>query len=250
MTTNAIDRMNKIVASDSRWSVVIDANRLAYVDDTGFDKLSNRQFHAMVFAGDGVLIERWKNWFAQPELDIDNMPPVQRLENNVLLTLCASLVAKPDCAVMFHSGWWLHHREHASFSGSGATFACDCYMVNGCGRTAISSAAARDPATGGALKFIELASETNNLSDSGATLQDAINQLQQRGFVMDTNNGSVTSIRDIQASTTEVLRALASGERSVTAPTGLPTRVWTEHQKDAFKSALKEVARQEAELRR
>ena len=248
MTTNAIDRLNRLVASDSRWSMAIDGNRIAYVDDTGFDKLANRQFHTMAFAGDGILIERWKNWFLAEELDFDNLPPFQRLEVNTLVTLYFSLVQKPDCNVIFNSGWWIHHGEHASFAGSGAAHAYDCYVLNGCGKKSITSAAVNDPATGGEIKFVELTTGVHNLSSDQSTLSNAIQQLNQRGFVMDTNTKVVTPIRDLQTATVEALSALQSGERSLSAPTGLPMRVWSDAQKDVFMKALKDVARQEAEL--
>lgn len=250
MTTNAIDRLNRLVASDSRWSILLDGNRIAYVDDTGFDKLANRQFHTMAFAGDGVLIERWKGWFLAEELDFDNLPPFQRLEGNALVTLYFSLVQKPDCTVIFNSGWWIHHGEHASFAGSGAPHAYDCYVINGCGKKAISSAAVNDPATGGEIKYVELVSGVHNLNAEQSTLSSAIQQLNQRGFVMDTNTKVVTPIKDLHQATVEALRALESGDRTLTAPTGLPMRVWSDAQKDVFTNALKDVARQEAEARR
>jgi hypothetical protein len=250
MTTNAIDRVNKLVASDSRWSMPLDGNRIAYVDDTGFDKLANRQFHTMAFAGDGILIEQWKHWFSAETLDFDNLPPFQRLEGNTLVTLYFSLVQKPDCTVIFNSGWWIHHGEHASFAGSGATHAYDCFVLNGCGKRAIVSASANDPATGGEIKFVELVSGFHNLNHEQTTLAHVIQQLNLRGFVMDTNTKVITPIKDLQQATVEALRALESGERSLTAPTGLPMRCWTESQKDVFKNALRDVSRQEAEAQR
>lgn len=249
MTTNAIDRLNRLVASDSRWSMLLDGNRIAYVDDTGFDKLANRQFHTMAFAGDGVLIEQWKSWFLAEELDFDNLPPFQRLEGNALVTLYFSLVQKPECIVVFNSGWWIHHGEHASFAGSGAPHAYDCYVLNGCGKRSVESAALSDPATGGEIKYVELTTGLHNLSDTQRDLKYAIQQLNERGFVMDTNTKVITPIKDVHQTTVEALRALESGERSLTAPTGLPMRVWTDAQKEVFIRALQDVAVKEAAAR-
>lgn len=249
MTTNAIDRLNRLVASDSRWSLPLDGNRIAYVDDTGFDKLANRQFHTMAFAGDGILIEQWKAWFLAEELDFDSLPPFQRLEGNALVTLYFSLVQKPECIVVFNSGWWIHHGEHASFAGSGAPHAYDCYVLNGCGKRSVASAALSDPATGGEIKYVELTSGLHNLSETQRDLKYAIQQLNERGFVMDTNTKVITPIKDVHQTTVEALRALESGERSLTAPTGLPMRVWTDAQKEVFIRALQDVAVKEAAAR-
>lgn len=250
MTTNAIDRTNRLVVSDSRWSIPIDANSIAFVDDTGFDKLANRQFHTMAFAGDGVLIEKWKGWFLAEQLDFHNLPPLQRLEGNALVTLYFSLVQKPDCIVVFNSGWWIHHGEHASFAGSGAPHAYDCYVLNGCGKRSVVSAASNDPATGGEIKYVELTTGVHNLSDKQSDLAYAIQQLNQRGFVMDTNTKVITPIKDVHQATVQALRALESGERSLTAPTGLPMRVWTDAQKDVFIRALQDVASMEDAAKR
>lgn len=250
MTTNAIDRVQKVIACDSRWSMVVDQQHLAFVDNTGFDKLSNREFHTMVFAGDAVLIDQWKSWFQADVLDLTDTPPHQRLEGNQLMTLFVSLVNKEDNSVIFHSGWWLHHREYASFSGSGATHAHDCYVTNGCAKRSIDTAGLNDPATGGDTKFVELSTNVHNLPAAQATLAHAVQQLNERGFVMNTETKVITPIKDFRDSTAEALRALAAGERSLTAPTGLPTKCWSEGQKEAFQNALNDVARREAEARK
>ncbi len=70
MTTTVCDFINRVVASDSRWSTKLDDygfyNHIAFVDDTGFGKLSIRGNHVLCLAGDGKLIEQWKQWWKTP----------------------------------------------------------------------------------------------------------------------------------------------------------------------------------------
>ena len=112
------------------------------------------------------------------------------------------------------------------------------------------SAASNDPATGGEIKYVELTTGVHNLSDKQSDLAYAIQQLNQRGFVMDTNTKVITPIKDVHQATVQALRALESGERSLTAPTGLPMRVWTDAQKDVFIRALQDVASMEDAAKR
>lgn len=248
MTTNVICRVNSIISSDSRWSYEVNPSLIVYVDDTGFDKISLRPLHAMVFAGDGLLISQWKNWFQADQLDFHTMPPVHRLVGNSMVSLSVSLVQRHDGKVLFSSGWWLDHEEDARFAGSGAQPAKDCYVINGCSRKAVASAAELDPFTGGEIKYIELATGQHNLSVLQATLDDATQALQERGYVMDTTNNVVTPIKDLNLSASEALRAIASGAASLSAPTGLPTKCWSPSDQSALRKALEEVARQEAAM--
>lgn len=254
MTTNVICRPRKLLTSDSRWSCELEGHPglIAFVDDTNFDKLAIRPAHALVFAGDSQLISDWKTWFSAPTLNLLQHPGFHRLlpGTNKLVSMVVSLVQKPSCDVMFTSGNFLAHGEDARFSGSGAPFAKDCYARNRCGRTAISTAGSQDPATGGQMKFVELDTGSNNLSVLQATLNDATMALQERGFVMDTATKTVTPIKEWKPASNEALRAIASGAVSISAPTGLPTRCWSEQEQNEFMKALGEVARQETEMRR
>lgn len=248
MTTNVICRVKQLITSDSRWSCELNDTHIAFIDDACFDKLATRPAVAIVFAGDGQLISEWKRWFEMPALDFLRMPRVHRMEGNKLFALTVTIVKKDSCKVLFTSGWSLDHGEHASFSGSGAPFAKDCYVTNGCGRMAVISAGQSDPFTGGQTKFMELDTGSNNLSIMKSTLQDVIQAINERGFVMDTTNGTVTPIRDWKADTDNALRALANGELTVSAPTGHPTRAWSESEQQEFRKVLEEIAAEELAL--
>lgn len=248
MTTTAFDRVRQVVASDSRWSIPLPPYHVLYVDDTGCDKLADGQTLSMMFAGDGVLIEQWKAWFYN-SLDLAEMPGVERLESGSTHEISICLVQKPTGKVIFDWGRCITHGDDARFSGSGAPYARDCYDQNRCAVTSIVSAHKSDPFTGGQTKFIELASGHDNLSVVQRTMQDAIKELNERGFVMDTRTKSVTPIKDITESANEVLRALNAGEKSLSAPTGSPSRPWTESEKRALFRAFESVVETEKAAR-
>lgn len=250
MTTNVICRTQKILASDSRWSTDPLADYpdcIAFVDDTGFDKLAVSRLYALVFAGDGELIARWKSWFLAPTLNFLNAPPVHRLipDTNKLHSIVISLVKNSTGEVVFASGSFMAHRESARFAGSGAQFAKDCYAVNSCAKTAVATAGVSDPATGGETKFVELDTGKNNLTVMQTTLFDMKNALEQRGYIMDIGTMKVTPISEWQPSAGGTRQAIANAVASVSAPTGLPTRCWSDQEQNELMRALQQVAIEE-----
>lgn len=249
MTTNVICRPKKLLTSDSRWSAPIigHPDLFVFADDTGFDKLAVSSAHALVFAGDSELISYWKTWFTAPALDFSKLPPFQRqdVRSGTVESIVASLVKKPSCEVMFTSGRFEAHGEIARFSGSGALYAKDCYARNGCGRTAIKTASQSDLATGGETKFVELASGSSNLTVMQASHSEMITALHHRGLVMDTKTKNVTPISEWMANNGHAQANVASAIGSVSAPTGLPTREWSNQEQIEFIKALQEVAREE-----
>lgn len=250
MTTNVICRIQKVLASDSRWStdpLKDHPDCIAFVDDTGFDKLAVSTHYSLVFAGDGELIARWKSWFLAAKMDFMNAPPVHRLipDTNKLRSIVISLVKNATSEVIFSSGNFLAHREDARFAGSGAQFAKDCYATNACAKTAVVTAGASDPATGGETKFVELSTGKHNLSVMQTTLFDMKNALEQRGYIMDMTTKTVTPINEWKPNSGETRRAIASAVASVSAPTGLPTRCWTTQEQSELMRALMQVAVEE-----
>lgn len=245
MTTNVIDRRRKIVATDSRWSSYLDAATIAYVDDTGFDKLANRFGAVLVLAGDGLLIEQWKIWFSEPVLNLAALPATERLQGADVKSVFLSLLEKPTCRLVFGSGWALSHEDEATFVGSGAVFARDCFSANKCSKTAVETAALHDPATGGETKFIELELERHNLLQPAATLSDAEALLRKRGIVMDITTGKKVPFADYVSGAASA--ALTAGKPIIlSAPTGHNARVWTDAEKTSLTAALRAVADAEA----
>lgn len=71
MTTNAIDKINSIVACDSRWSGdLIDGEHVLTIDDSGFQKLGIKQAGCMVVAGDLLLIGRMDELVSCPGVEL------------------------------------------------------------------------------------------------------------------------------------------------------------------------------------
>ncbi|HCV75656.1 hypothetical protein [Pseudomonas oryzihabitans] len=254
MTTNVICRPFQLIASDTRWSCDIEGfdGHIAYVDDANFDKIALRPTHALVFAGDGELIAGWKEWFSRQTMDFTNLPKVNRLipGTNRMESMVVSLVKRETCQVMFTVGRFTSHGEDARFTGSGAEFAKDCYAVNRCGRKSITTAGNQDPYTGRDIKFVELKTGVNNLSLTQSTLGELFAALNQRGFVMDTKANTVTAINEWRETHKDADRAVSKASLTISAPTGLPTRCWSEQEQDEFVKALRQVAAEEEQLLR
>lgn len=243
MTTNAIDRRKKVVASDSRWSVEHGEDHLVFVDDTGFDKIADRAFACIVCAGDGVLIEEWKAWFRRPSIAAHSLPRTERTDKNgQMVSITISLIEKPSCKVLFSSGWYLDFEDEAKFSGSGAVHARDCYFRNRCGKTSIGSAAQKDHATGGETKFVETETFKHNLHSGNVTLSEATHLLLTRGLVVNTKTGKVITLKEYQSGGGGVVDAIVAGEVSLSAPTGQAHRQWSESEKDELRRAMERVA--------
>lgn len=255
MTTNVICRPFKLLASDSRWSTPMPEHPgfVAFVDESGFDKITLRPTHALVFAGDGELIAGWKEWFSKPTMDFANLPRTSRSLSGGTAeeSMVVSLVRRSTAEVSFTVGRFVAHGEDARFTGSGAEFAKDCYAVNKCGKTSIDSARVRDVFTGGDVKFVELETGSNNLSMTQATFPELLNAINQRGFVMDTKTNTVTPINEWRATHLDADRAASAGSlTSISAPTGMPVRSWSEQEQGEFVKALQAVAAEEEEWKR
>lgn len=245
MTTNALDKKKLIVSSDSRWSFAYpnmqNPTHVIYVDDTGFEKIVTSDVATLVFAGDGLLISGWKNWLKQDEPDWDALPPTERDAPGMGLLDISICVVESDGAVLFDSGECLMHGTAARFAGSGRFYARDCFMKNMCGITAVDTAATYDPFTGGTTRYLELKSGVNNLMKVEETLQEAEQQLRDRGFVMEIATGNVTPLKSPEETHAEAVQALQSGGVHLSAPTGHASRKWTADEKQSLRAALEHV---------
>ena len=236
MTTNAIDRRSRVIASDSRWSIELQG-QLYFVDNTGFDKIADRAMGSIICAGDAKLIEIWRDWFHTPVLNMAATPAFERKgPDGKDYSIVISLVYKTGDYNILSQGWYLLHGDDAKFCGSGAEHALACYASNKCGRTSVVSAASKDPMTGGETKFVELETSRNNLSTNRVSLADATHQLQTKGNVMDMKSGKITPIAPQAAGSLD--EALRAGNVSLSAPTGQPTRLWTDPEKENLLAAL------------
>ncbi|WP_044871969.1 hypothetical protein [Pseudomonas sp. LFM046] len=244
MTTNAIDRVKLQVTSDSRWSIPLpNANNpthVAFIDDTGFEKISVSRYGAIVFAGDGLLISLWKTWFKQPLPMVTPPPPTEREVAPGVWTDVNICLITTAGRVLYDWGHCVTHGDSARFSGSGKFFARDCFAKNGCSMRAIDTAGVSDPFTGGTTRYVELHSGISNLTKDEATLQDAERMLNEGGSLMELATGIVTPLKDARDSMADALHALQNGP-TLSAPTGHPSRKWSDDEKMALQAALQEM---------
>jgi hypothetical protein len=238
VTTNVIDKQRRLLASDSRWSCQCDPDHIAYVDDTGFDKMADRTLGSLICAGSALLIEAWREWFLQPKLDLDNKPRVYTLRDDGAVDqfITVSLLLKPECQSLFSFGQYIEFEDIAKFGGTGAQYARDCYSMNRCGLQAVATATGSDPMTGGEIKYVDFANFKNNLSTTKVSAQDAFNQLQSRGMKMNVKTGKIEPLNP------KAEPGHAMSAEALSAPTGQAPRKWSEREIEDFHNALKRLA--------
>jgi hypothetical protein len=243
MTTNAISRQSRLLATDSRWSLLEKrTGKLYFVDDTGFDKMADRRMGSIICAGDAQLIQQWREWFLTPVLNRHMQPPVERTgprgQNH---SINISVIYKPDAKVAFSFGWYLDFEDEAKFSGTGASYAKESYSLRRCCKTSVENAAKRDPMTGGEVKYVDMLNDRNNLSRQRMTVANVHEQLNSRGYVMDMNTGKVTHASSDPALST-VAQGLKAGLLNLSAPTAHPELEWTDTEKANLARALEGLA--------
>lgn len=236
MTTTVCDFVNKFVASDSRWSTKLDNlgyhDHVAFVDDTGFGKLSLRENFVLCLAGDGSLIEQWKRWWKSPVLYREH-PPVDSPNGPVVIyainreTNLLEFSVQLSCAHLDPDSMALQ----AVFSGSGETAALSTWQSEKCARTAVEKAKLKDVFTGGTVRYVNLRTNEMDIEDELDSLNSVLVQLRERGYVMNVNDPMKTKIpvKDFDAKT---IAALAStGSLQLSAPCGNEAVVWDDSAK-------------------
>jgi len=254
MTTTVYDTIQKIVASDSRWSVPLDSvgypDHVLYVDDTGFDKVSERKTHVIVLAGDGQLIADWKRWWEQDALS-EETPAVEITPER---TVSLSIINKETNSVDFDCGHKLAQVCPVStdilavFSGSGGNIAAVSWADSGCPKTAIEEAKSRDPYTGGNYKFVDYQKNISNLGNHTSDYSVIETELRTRGKIMNLNQvGKPVSINDVNEADT-LKAAISTGKLVASAPTGGKcTFQWDEKAKQKLSNVLQSVREAEGE---
>lgn len=229
MTTNVLDIVRATIATDSRWSVPLDF-AVIYVDNTGFDKIEVANGHAFMFAGNGAIIQSWKDWIRVPTR---YAPQVDGI------ALCVTRMA--DAVVTFEYGQDIV-LENARFAGTGAYHAHLCWRANQCARQAVESAKAEDKLTGGQVKFIELRDGNNNLTNNG-TIHTVVKDIVDRGWVMYNGKASIQLDEAIanDQRVADVVRKVASGAAVPSAPCDSMYNKWNDEDKARLKAALSQV---------
>ena len=248
MTTNAIDRNLKIIASDSRWSTYVDGH-FCFVDDTGFDKIGVRDFGAIICAGDGILIQEWRDWFFAERL-VKPHPRTERIEGETKESIDITMLAAGTGRILINRGNYTALEQDALFAGSGQLAAANCFFTNRCAKKAVESAASVDMQTGGATLFANLVDGSHNTGSSPATHDHAYIELLNRGTAMNLTTKKFVPVKDVLRPGSGSPNASNSSEYTLSAPTGRGYSPWTEDEKLELSEAVDELIRLQDELRK
>ncbi|ELY4571755.1 hypothetical protein SM001_003602 [Cronobacter sakazakii] len=256
MTTTIYDRLSKAVTSDSRWSCDLDSfdpgyeGHILYVDDTGFGKLAIRDDTVMVLAGNGILIEQWKRWLTREVLSFDEEMPALCIPGQMPFSIY--LIEMSSNTVLFDEGhkhtiFNLEANEVlAAFSGSGSMHAADNWIGTVCARTAIDYAKTKDHYTGGTVRYVDFASKKCDLETNLTTIQEVVNLMLERGYIMDTKKPGSAPVSISAQEVAHVRQLLASGALMPSAPVGKGAKEWDEKSKAKFIKAIEHIRDSEA----
>lgn len=235
MTTNVYDLGFGLLTTDSRWSLQ-DGHIIAYVDDTGYDKLVYDNQLAILFAGDLCKIEEWKSWFKAGRID---NPPTDTTGISMIIcnVINGDKVFNSDYLLESHEG----NKLVALYGGSGSSYAKDCWEVNKCAATAVNTAMSYDVKSGGKVVFFNRVDFDNNI-DNSTDINDIRNIFIERGMMINTNTLERVSIKDAANDTNDAFKNMAnrviSGNVELSAPFPGMTQPWTNEKKEELKQAL------------
>ncbi|EKN3457962.1 hypothetical protein [Yersinia enterocolitica] len=255
MTTTAYDCDCKVVACDSRWSAkvnLIDGDYILLVDDTGFNKIISRKGGILICAGDGLTIEKLKEWWSSEPFDPNAIPDLLQHGEFKVSIMMISLAGER----MFDAGHKhvVYNPEeeymHAIFSGSGGGFAANTFMQCGCAKSSVDIAKLFDPWTGGEVKFIDMVSCENNVDDETMDYNSIMKAMELRGVLMKfkghyaANSENVTTIplRE-HAQANQIINELQSGSIHAYAPMGGSEVKWTSERVEKLKEAARKIAK-------
>ncbi|MGC0858434.1 hypothetical protein WKG86_05430 [Pantoea agglomerans] len=251
MTTTVYDRVNHLVASDSRWSFDLSKRgydgHVLYIDDTGFGKIADRNDFVLTLAGDGFLIEQWKIWWSG---DLSKQEPPVVLPTGQ--SVCLHIVKKTTNEVVFDKGDKLvvkcqdTNDLKAVFSGSGSGSAAQNWMHSHCARTAIDSAKTVDPYSGGTVRFIDFLSSKADLENTVHAISEVNQALLQRGLIMDTKNPQSPHVSISAQEVADVRQMLVNGSITPCAPIGRPTQDWDEKSRTKLAEAINRIREEES----
>ncbi|WP_457443808.1 hypothetical protein [Roseateles sp. P5_E4] len=236
MTTNVFCEHGRMLASDSRWSVLSANNLLFFVDDTGFDKIEVLTQWAFVFAGEGMGIQRWKDWIRSAPTSAAAMPAVDGVAVCIVDTATNTVRFALKQEIVRDGGY---------FAGSGALPAYLCWSTNKDARRAVDSAKGADRCTGGEVKYFDCVLKNHNLSNAVVTIAEVNEVLLTRGYVMDLNKGTppvkLAEFAANESHVNDIKAKIASGEVSVQAPCDQMYNRWTEEETAELQSVLADV---------
>lgn len=235
MTTNVLDINSGMLASDSRWSFDM-PTFVAFVDDTGFDKIVVHKHLGFMFAGNSLLIQAWKSWLAANPAAEDVLPEVESDEGSIAL----SITDLERRTVLFEHGQNIQH-PLARFAGTGARHAFLCWNANGCATTAVESAKIVDSYSGGQVKFLRCLDKQHNL-DSSASVESIGRGFLEKGMIMYKGSaGGVIPVKDAAANDPAVAKLrqeIVAGKAVASAPCDAMFNPWAASEKSKLARVL------------
>ncbi|EPU1130214.1 TPA: hypothetical protein ACIJRQ_002743 [Klebsiella oxytoca] len=262
MTTTAYDCDKNVVASDTRWSAklsLIDGDYILFADDTGFNKIVHRLGGAMFCAGDGLTIQKLKEWWLADPFEPEALPDLQHNHQFKVSVMLVSQTgerlfdAGPKQAMVDPED---NNHIHAVFSGSGGSFAGHTFMQCGCVKTAVTVAKSFDPYSGGEVKFCNIASGDGNLQDENMDYNAIMVAMRERGILMKFTGFYAANSEDVSTiplrehpQYDQISGQLQSGAIRAYAPTGAADVEWNSERIERLKSAARRVAELEESLK-
>jgi hypothetical protein len=240
LTTNVIDLAAGEAACESRWSHQA-PNFILYIDDPGFEKIVHHQGLAFTFAGDGSLIQVWKDWLAtNPSVPL-TLPATSINTPQGLRSITIGLVHMGQKVLLFSKGTGIKHQD-AVFAGSGALHAHACWSANRDAKRAVNSAKTQDIFSGGPVKYLVFSCGSNNLNET-TSMRDVCRLLATKGMVMYTNSNAPSHAPVDQAATQDpnvqqVVNDLSSGALAATAPCEAMYTAWSSDEIQKLRSVL------------
>ncbi|EPB0900363.1 hypothetical protein [Yersinia enterocolitica] len=225
---------------------------IAYVDDSGFGKISLRGKKVLCLAGDGELIEIWKKWWTSKVIEIA-YPQVEKPDGGKISLYAIDIETNE---ILFHQNLGCVHLDPANselqaiFTGSGGTFALAGWQICKCARTSVTQAMQSDCCSGGSVRFVDFASGMVNIEDTVTKISEVNLQLQERGFVMNLNDPSRTayalSAQDVAQDVANAKAIAASSNDVLSAPTGNEQIVWDQGTKKRLHGFIERLILEEA----
>lgn len=240
MTTNVYDIPAGLLTSDTRWSVE-DVDWIAYVDDSGYDKIVFDSDIGILFAGNLAKIDIWKQWFLSGRID----PAPTELDGISLI-----IVDIKDGTVQFKTDYLLESVTEdvteAWYSGTGGPYAKDCWQVNRCAKKAVNTAIECDAFSGGEVKFVDRTTSGTNIRNDVQYLE-IMEILKERGMMINKQNYKAVPIKDAANDPSDpTLQAFAnkvmSGSVQLNAPFPGMEQPWTKDKKEELHSVLARYA--------
>lgn len=218
MTTNIHDLVNHRLAVDSRWSVDLrstDRPKILFVDDVDYQKIVYTPDHIAMFAGYADIMNDWK--LAIFVASYSGRYSFRKLPTKGIALLLLDAKTGEILAQLKHNAI----NSEATFAGTGAKYAMDCWPNCRDAVAAVEKAKLSDPLTGGTVRHFDYEKKLGTLGIDGPYAGYRLEFLR-KGKVMYFDGKTEAVPVDVAAaddtSIHEVLNQIQAGQISAAAP--------------------------------